>query len=368
VNQEELEASNEIRMPDVVGLPFSRRFDSLGTNLIQERSNEWYPPIWFSRFNEALEDLYRSDGDNRSTAIDLLTFDGKYITAVAGQFDVKEVVDDTLPAEYVIEQEPAPGVPLTQETRVILTVGAGRPAVAFDRLPAPAKRMIGEPSGRSDDLYLMVNTPYGIAYKSDDLLFGPCVAVGAAYRTLSDSRYDDKCYDSSGRVSLGQVRVIDSLMDLTGLQYEDAQDMLTSDEFFPYRISADRISTEWIANNEVPAGIVVSQRPDAGSPLLVEHPIQLEVSAGGPAVGFDDLPDEFVAWLATIPLATVPFVLDFEPILVVQTSDGIAYKTDQHLFGPCGAVRAAWGTFEDEHYDTITPNPCSRLGDIDAQL
>ena len=207
----------------------------------------------------------------------------------------------------------------------------------------------------------MVNTPYGVAYKSDDLLFGPCMAVSAAYRTLPDGSYQDRCYGSSGSVSSGHGYSLSNVPNVKGLSYAKARDVFVSEQ-----IDARQITAEWIASNEAPAGIVLSQNPPADAALLVGGPVELEVSAGGPVVGFDELPDEVIAWLATIPLATVPFVLGFEPILVVHTSHGVAYKTDQHLFGPCAAVRAAFGTFEDEHYDTITPNPCSRLQDIDV--
>ena len=206
----------------------------------------------------------------------------------------------------------------------------------------------------------MVNTPYGVAYKSDDLLFGPCMAVRAAYRTLADGSYQDRCYGSGESLSSGHGYSLSNVPSVKGLSYAEARDVFVSEQ-----IDSQRITAEWIANHEAPAGIILSQNPPAGAALGVGDPVELEVSAGGPSIEFDELPDEVVAWLATIPLATVPFVLGFEPILVVHTSDGVAYKTDQRLFGPCAAVRAAFGTFEDEHYDTVTPNPCSRLQDID---
>ncbi len=359
--EKEIEAEVAFEMPDVVGLPFSGRHFGVGTNMLQNRLTEWYPPVWFTRFDRALADLYGLSSDSPLTAVDLLTFDDKYITQVAGRFEVRHVADGTVAAGLVIEQEPASGTPITRDTRVIVTVSAGRPAVAFDQLPDHAKQIVGDPAGRREDRYLMVNTPYGMAYKSDGLLFGPCLAVRAAYRTLDDGSYQDRCYDSAGNVSSGYGLSLSKVPSVKGLTYAEARDVLLSDQ-----INAHRITAEWIASNAAPAGVVLSQDPPAGSALLVGGPVQLEVSAGGPAVGFDELPDEVVAWLATRPLATVPFVLDLEPILVVLTSEGVAYKTDQHLFGPCAAVRAAYGTFEDQHYDTITPNPCSRLGDIDV--
>ena len=307
---------------------------------------------------------YNSEGQ-LPTAVEFLTFGDTYITEIVGQFEVRSVADDAVSAGHVIGQEPAAGTLLTQDTKVVITVSAGRPTITFDQLPDYAKQLLGGYWRGSAEAFLVVSTPYGTAYKSDGLLFGPCGAVRAAYRTLLDGSYGDECYDSKGWVSSGVGQILSSIGSFVGLPYTEAIVAVMSEQIDPYQMSADRIVAEWIANNDVPFGIVVSQSPPAGSPLLVSHPVELEVSAGGPAVGFDELPDAVVAWLATVPLAAAPFVLGYEPILVVRTSKGTAYKTDQHLFGPCAAVRAAYGTFEDEHYDTITPNPCTRLEDID---
>ena len=358
-------AKTDIRMPDIVGISFGASSVYIGTGILQSRLTEWYPRLGFSRLDEALNDYYYNSEGRMSTAVELLTFEDEYIAQIVGQFEVKHVADDLVLAGYVIEQEPAPGVTLTQDTEVVITVSAGRPTITFDQLPDNAKQLLGGYWRGSAEAFLVVNTPYGIAYKSDGLLFGPCVAVRAAYRTLSDGSYGNKCYDSKGWVSSGAGQILSSIRNLVGLPYTEAIVAIMSEQIDPYQISADRIVAEWIASNDVPLGIVVSQNPPAGSPLLVEDPVELEVSAGGPAVGFDELPDAVVAWLATVPLASAPFVLGYEPILVVRTSEGTAYKTDQHLFGPCAAVRAAYDTFEDEHYDTITPNPCTRLEDID---
>ena len=68
---------------------------------------------------------------------------------------------------------------------------------------------------------------------------------------------------------------------------------------------------------------------------------------GGPAVTFDELPDHVAQWLTSTGRS--PF--GDEPILVVDTAVGVAYKTDTLLFGPCAAVDAAYRTFQDPIYN-----------------
>ena len=75
--------------------------------------------------------------------------------------------------------------------------------------------------------------------------------------------------------------------------------------------------------------------------------IAITVSAGGPAISFDELPDHVMEWLSSTGYS--PFW--DEPILVVDTSLGLAYKTDRLLFGPCAAVDAVYRTFQDPVYN-----------------
>ena len=101
----------------------------------------------------------------------------------------------------------------------------------------------------------------------------------------------------------------------------------------------------WIASNIVPEGFVESQTPTAGEAISEDTEVTVTVSAGAPAISVSELPTEVRTWLSG-------HRIDFgdEPVLVIATAAGVAYKTDQLLFGPCGAVKMAYRSFRDASY------------------
>ena len=105
--------------------------------------------------------------------------------------------------------------------------------------------------------------------------------------------------------------------------------------------------SRWIADDSTRAGIVTAQAPSPGMTIAPNTTVAITVSAGGPAISFDELPDHVAQWLTST--ARSPF--GDEPILVVDTAVGVAYKTDTLLFGPCAAVDAAYRTFQDPAYN-----------------
>ena len=105
--------------------------------------------------------------------------------------------------------------------------------------------------------------------------------------------------------------------------------------------------SHWVADNSIPAGIITAQEPSPDMTIAPNTTIAITVSAGGPAISFDELPDHVTEWLSSTGYS--PFW--DEPILVVDTSLGVAYKTDRLLFGPCAAVDAAYRTFGDPIYN-----------------
>ena len=105
--------------------------------------------------------------------------------------------------------------------------------------------------------------------------------------------------------------------------------------------------SRWIADDSIPAGIVTAQAPSPNMTIAPNTTIAITVSAGGPAISFDELPDHVAEWLTSTRRS--PF--GAEPILVVDTAQGVAYKTDTLLFGPCDAVDAAYRTFQDPIYN-----------------
>ena len=249
-------------------------------------------------------------------------------------------------------------VPLPDPVDEWLNSG-GRAILADDRLgmhaselPEIAQEWWSSQVGNDTKLIRLVNTRFGMVFATDSLIFGPCSAVDAAYRNVNvpDHVRTFRCYDPDGRtVDMSQHT---SLPYLVGIHYSQVEAMLD-----------DILSVEyqWVANDTVPFGFIIVQEPDVRGTLGTRgFDLHVTVSAGGPVIKPGELPRDLRAWLITLPgLSSI--LTEGELITVIRTPNGSAYKTDRHLFGPCSAVRFAFGTLEDDHYDTITPNPCSRL-------
>ena len=73
--------------------------------------------------------------------------------------------------------------------------------------------------------------------------------------------------------------------------------------------------SRWIADAWIPAGIITAQAPSPDMTIESNTTIAITVSAGGPAITFDELPDHVAQWLTGTGRS--PF--GDEPILVVDT-------------------------------------------------
>ena len=103
----------------------------------------------------------------------------------------------------------------------------------------------------------------------------------------------------------------------------------------------------YVANEEIPAGLIVAQGVPAGSTWSIYDDVPIEVSAGGPALDFAALP------ATARRLAEELDGYDTnEPILESTTTRGAVYKTDAWFFGPCAAVEDAAPAFADPEYGT----------------
>lgn len=100
----------------------------------------------------------------------------------------------------------------------------------------------------------------------------------------------------------------------------------------------------WIANATVPEGVIVEQDPAPRS-VLMDGRLDVVISAGGPVVGFADIPPDVRAWAATLPGFD-----SSEPVMIRATAAGPVYKTDTWLFGECEPVALAAETFPDGSY------------------
>lgn len=105
---------------------------------------------------------------------------------------------------------------------------------------------------------------------------------------------------------------------------------------------------QWLANPHIPAGLVSAQSPAPGTEVFDINEVSLIMSAGGPAISWDEVPVDLQELIAT------QYTPDrSEPVLVVETGSGRAYKTDDLLFGPCTAVELARNTFYDRTFDGL---------------
>lgn len=105
---------------------------------------------------------------------------------------------------------------------------------------------------------------------------------------------------------------------------------------------------QWLANPDVPAGLVSAQSPPPGTEIFDINEVTLIMSAGGPVISWDEVPVDLQELIST------QYTPDrSEPVLIVETGSGRAYKTDDLLFGPCNAVELARNTFYDRSFDGL---------------
>ena len=226
----------------------------------------------------------------------------------------------------------------------------GEETVLPARLPPDARTWWFQLSGSADTPVQHVSTPFGVAFKTESLLFGPCVSVEYAYRKIPDSSYSTRCYDSQLQtVSMPLARRL--VPDLVGADHRELERLVA--EMNPVLLN-------WVPNDEVPEGQVLEQDQRVGVSIPEYSPIEVTISAGGPVVSWRDLPQPIKAWLQSANLQLLES-LRREKYVYVDTDFGGAYKTDALLFGPCEAVRSAYGTFQDKHYSTLVPEPCERI-------
>lgn len=105
------------------------------------------------------------------------------------------------------------------------------------------------------------------------------------------------------------------------------------------------VQSRYIANESVATGTIAAQGVPAGTSVRSYSAVLIEVSAGGPAVKPTGLPRQ-----ARDHLARLAGFDPAEPVLIVDTTAGTAYKVDRWLFGPCAAVDEAYRTFADPQY------------------
>jgi hypothetical protein len=103
--------------------------------------------------------------------------------------------------------------------------------------------------------------------------------------------------------------------------------------------------SRYIASDDVELDVVMSQEPPPTTVTGADDPVAIDVSAGGPAISFDELPGQARSFTSQLPGYDKT-----EPILAVSTGQGMAYKIDAWLFGPCAAVDDAYRTFADPAY------------------
>ena len=108
------------------------------------------------------------------------------------------------------------------------------------------------------------------------------------------------------------------------------------------------MNTRWVGNDETELAVVMSQSPSPGSLLGPDAEVELEVSAGGPTILWPRLPASLRDLTRELPEYDIT-----EPVLVIDTPAGPAYKVDRFLFGSCDAVDQASGSVMDTRYEDL---------------
>ncbi len=108
----------------------------------------------------------------------------------------------------------------------------------------------------------------------------------------------------------------------------------------------------WIANPDVTIGTVSAQNPPAGAEVFDYDEIDLVLSSGGPIITWDEVPMTMKDLLNTVGSPNFD-----EPILVLDTEAGTAYKTDDLLFGDCTAVDLTKDSLYDREFGKLCPAP-----------
>jgi hypothetical protein len=144
--------------------------------------------------------------------------------------------------------------------------------------------------------------------------------------------------DRPGEPADGQVIV----PDLVGLTIDEAAVELHSAGFSG---SPALFDARYIASDDIEIDTVMRQAPPPDTVVDADDPVAVYVSTGGPAIGFDELPEQARSFASQLPGYD-----QTEPILATPTEHGTAYKTDAWLFGPCPAVDEAYRTFVDASY------------------
>ena len=108
----------------------------------------------------------------------------------------------------------------------------------------------------------------------------------------------------------------------------------------------------WIANPEVEIGTVSAQNPPAGTEVFDYDEVDLVLSSGGPTITWEQVPTTM-----KILLNGVARPHPDEPVLVLSTEAGEAYKTDDLLFGDCVAVDLTKDSLYDRTFGKLCPAP-----------
>lgn len=104
------------------------------------------------------------------------------------------------------------------------------------------------------------------------------------------------------------------------------------------------------------AGVILGQEPAPGTPLSRVERWTLIISAGGPVVGFMELPPEVRRLARSLDNYDTT-----EPVLRIETDSGVVYKTDDWLLSDnCDAVEAAYRSTPDSDYRWACPGRSGR--------
>lgn len=138
-------------------------------------------------------------------------------------------------------------------------------------------------------------------------------------------------FDSRGAVAC-------DFPDITGTDLREAYGVVTRARYFN---DNDLFETSYVASRE-PEGHILASFNECSGPAFVL------VSDGGPVARVDSVPIEFRRLLGES-------VADDAPVRVIDTAEGLAWKTDDVLVGSCVVTELIDRSSSDGRYDERCP-------------
>ena len=139
------------------------------------------------------------------------------------------IANPDVPNGRLISQSPPPGTELFDPNELSLVMSAGGPVVTWDDVP-PDLQILASTDVAMDptEPVLKMEMPGGTVYKTDDLLFGGCLAVDQARDTFYDGSFRRLCHVGEPQQVVAWL-ADGAMLAVDGLPFPSAQQLTGTD-------------------------------------------------------------------------------------------------------------------------------------------